>query len=82
MSPSLASALTRAGVKSSFSFSNGNCVVVCRTSDGQVAVWNSRQEDNPGRPVVFYREDEWHAFELGAANGEFTYDQLPVAVET
>jgi hypothetical protein len=75
-------ALTLAGVKSSFSFSNGNCVVVCRTPDGHVAVWNSRQEDNPGRPIVFFTEAEWEAFELGARNGEFPYGQLPVAVET
>jgi Domain of unknown function (DUF397) len=78
----LACALALAGVKSSFSFSNGNCVVVCRTPDGRVAVWNSRQADNPGRPIVFFTEAEWDAFELGARNGEFPYDQLPVAVET
>jgi hypothetical protein len=81
MDPQFARAPALAGVKSSLSFSNGNCVVVCRTADGRVAVWNSRQEDNPGRPIVFYTEAEWVAFELGARNGEFSYDQLPVAVE-
>jgi hypothetical protein len=80
--PQLARALSHAGIKSSFSFANGNCTVVCQAPDGQVAVWNSHQADDPDRPIVFFTEDEWRAFELGAANGEFTYDQLPVAVET
>lgn len=80
--PSLARALTAAGKKSSYSGARNNCVVVCRTPDGRVAVWNSRQEDNPGRPIVFFTQAEWNAFELGARNGEFPYGQLPVAVET
>ena len=79
---SLAGALALAGVKSSLSFANGNCVVVCRAPDGQVAVWNSRQEDNPGRPIVFFTEAEWEAFRLGAQDGQFAYAALPVAVET
>ena len=78
----LADALKRGpGVKSSFSYSNGQCVTVCRTRDGRVAVWNSRQEDNPGRPIVFFTEAEWEAFRLGALAGQFVYTDLPVAVE-
>ena len=56
--------------------------MVCRAPDGRVAVWNSRQGDNPGRPIVFFTEAEWEAFVAGAMAGEFPYGQLPVAVET
>ena len=79
--PQLADALKRGGIKSSFSMSNGDCFTVCRTSDGRVAIWQSRQEDNPGRPIVFGTQAEWEAFEAGIKAGEFPYEKLPVAME-
>lgn len=78
----LADALAQAGVKSSSSKALGNCFVVCRTRDGRVAIWQSRQEDNPGRPIVFGTEAEWEAFEAGVRDGEFSYEKLLVAAET
>ena len=55
-------------MKSSLSFSNGNCVEVASLSNGGVAVRNSR---DPGGPVLRFTPDEWHAFLGGARNGEF-----------
>jgi hypothetical protein len=55
-------------VKSSLSFSNGNCVEVASLPDGGVGVRNSR--DAAG-PVLRFTPDEWHAFLGGARNGEF-----------
>ena len=55
-------------VKSSLSFSNGNCVEVASLSNGGVAVRNSR---DPEGPVLRFTPDEWHAFLGGARNGEF-----------
>jgi hypothetical protein len=55
-------------VKSSLSFSNGNCVEVASLTDGGVAVRNSR---HPEGPVLRFTPDEWHAFLGGARNGEF-----------
>ena len=56
--------------------------VVCRTADGRPAVWQSRQEDNPGRPIVFGTLADWEAFEAEVKAGKLSYAQLPVAVET
>lgn len=55
-------------VKSSLSFSNGNCVEVADLADGSIGVRNSR---DPGGPVLQFTPDEWHAFIAGARNGEF-----------
>jgi hypothetical protein len=55
-------------VKSSLSFSNGNCVEVASLPDGQIGVRNSR--DSKGA-VLRFTPDEWHAFLGGARNGEF-----------
>ena len=55
-------------VKSSLSFSNGNCVEVASLTHGEVGVRNSR--DSSG-PVLSFTSDEWHAFLGGVRNGEF-----------
>jgi hypothetical protein len=55
-------------VKSSLSFSNGNCVEVASLSDGEIGVRNSR---DAGGPVLRFTPDEWHAFLGGVLNGEF-----------
>ena len=55
-------------VKSSLSFSNGNCVEVANLPDGAVGVRNSR---DPGGAVLRFTPDEWQAFIGGAHNGEF-----------
>jgi hypothetical protein len=55
-------------VKSSLSFSNGNCVEVANLPDGKIGVRNSRDSEGP---VLRFTSDEWHAFLGGARNGEF-----------
>jgi Domain of unknown function (DUF397) len=55
-------------VKSSLSFSNGNCVEVASLPRGEVGVRNSR--DRAGS-VLKFTPDEWHAFVGGVRNGEF-----------
>ena len=55
-------------VKSSLSFSNGNCVEVASLADGGVGVRNSR---DAGGSVLAFTPDEWHAFLGGVQNGEF-----------
>ena len=55
-------------VKSSLSFSNGNCVEVASLPGGQIGVRNSRDSEGP---VLRFTPDEWHAFLGGAQNGEF-----------
>jgi Domain of unknown function (DUF397) len=55
-------------VKSSLSFSNGNCVEVASLSDGEIGVRNSR---DAGGTVLRFTPDEWHAFLGGVRNGEF-----------
>jgi hypothetical protein len=55
-------------VKSSLSFSNGNCVEVATLPGGGIGVRNSR--DAAG-PVLAFTRDEWHAFLGGVRNGEF-----------
>ncbi len=55
-------------VKSSLSFSNGNCVEVAELPGGSVGV---RDSGDPGGPVLKFTRGEWGAF-LGAARlGEF-----------
>ena len=55
-------------VKSSLSFSNGNCVEVTDLPSGNVGVRNSR---DPHGSVLRFTPDEWHAFIGGVRNGEF-----------
>jgi hypothetical protein len=55
-------------IKSSLSFSNGNCVEVSSLPDGGMAVRNSR---DPEGPVLTFTRDEWQAFIGGVRKGEF-----------
>jgi hypothetical protein len=55
-------------VKSSLSFSNGNCVEVADLPDGRVGVRHSK--DTAG-PVLRFTTGEWQAFLGGVRNGEF-----------
>ena len=54
-------------VKSSLSFSNGNCVEVASFA-GAIGVRNSRDR---GGPELRFTPDEWDAFLGGVRNGEF-----------
>ena len=55
-------------VKSSLSFSNGNCVEVTSLPDGEIGVRNSRESEGA---ILRFTSDEWHAFLGGVRNGEF-----------
>ena len=55
-------------VKSSRSFSNGNCVEVARLPDGHIGVRHSQHSEGP---VLRFTPGEWHAFLCGAQDGEF-----------
>jgi len=55
-------------IKSSLSFSNGNCVEVASLPDGGVGVRDSK---DPSGPVLRFTPGEWHAFLGGARDGEF-----------
>jgi len=57
-------------VKSSLSFSNGNCVEVASMPDGQVGVRHSK---DPGGPVLRFTPGEWLAFLAGVHHGEFDH---------
>jgi hypothetical protein len=57
-------------VKSSLSFSNGNCVEVADLTDGGIGVRNSR---DPRGGMLRFTPDEWRAFLGGARNGEFDH---------
>jgi hypothetical protein len=57
-------------IKSSLSFSTGNCVEVASLQGGGVGVRNSR--DAAGA-VLKFTPDEWHAFVGGVHNGEFEH---------
>ena len=54
-------------VKSSLSFSNGNCVEVARLPGGAIGVRNSR---DPGGPVLRFTPGEWGTFVGRARIGE------------
>jgi len=61
-------------VKSSLSFSNGNCVEVADLPGGQVGVRHSKHTE--GQSLRF-TPDEWQAFLGGVRNGEFdSFGQL------
>jgi hypothetical protein len=55
-------------VKSSLSFSNGNCVEVADLPGRTIGLRNSR---DPEGLVLRFTPDEWTAFLGGARNGEF-----------
>ena len=55
-------------VKSSKSYSNGNCVEVASLPNGEIGVRDSKDPDGA---VLRFTPDEWHAFLGGARNGEF-----------
>jgi len=55
-------------VKSSLSFSNGNCVEVAELPGGSVGVRNGRDPDGP---VLKFTQAEWDAFLGGARRGDF-----------
>jgi hypothetical protein len=57
-------------IKSSFSFSNSNCVEVASLPNGGVGVRDSK---DPSGPVLRFTPGEWHAFLGGAQNGEFDH---------
>jgi uncharacterized protein DUF397 len=53
--------------KSSFSFSNGNCVEVAQLPGRSVGVRDSR---NPAGPVLRFTRDGWDTFLAGARRGK------------
>ena len=55
-------------VRSSFSFSNGNCVEVANLPGGEIGVRDSR---DPEGPVLRFTPGEWDAFVGRARLGEF-----------
>jgi len=55
-------------VKSSLSFSNGNCVEVAALPGGAVGVRSSR---DPQGPALTFTRGEWDAFLGGVRLGEF-----------
>jgi Domain of unknown function (DUF397) len=55
-------------VKSSYSFSNGNCVEVANLPGTQVGVRHSKHTEGL---VLRFTPDEWQAFLAGVRNGEF-----------
>lgn len=55
-------------VKSSFSYSNGNCVEVASLYGGAVGVRDSR---DAGGLILRFARREWHTFLGGVRNGEF-----------
>jgi hypothetical protein len=57
-------------IKSSLSFSNGNCVQVAGLPDGGVAMRDSK---DPGGPVLRFTAGEWRAFRGGTLLGEFDH---------
>ena len=61
-------------VKSSLSFSNGNCVEVASLPGGEIGVRNSRDPDGP---VLRFTPGEWDAFVGRARLGEFDRSSGP-----
>lgn len=55
-------------VKSSYSFSTGNCVEVANLPGSQVGVRDSKDTEGP---VLRFTPDEWQAFLAGVREGEF-----------
>jgi len=57
-------------IKSSLSFSNGNCVEVASLPADEIGVRDSK---NITGPVLRFTPAEWHAFIGGVRNGEFDH---------
>jgi hypothetical protein len=55
-------------IKSSLSFSNGNCVEMAELPDGTIGMRDSK---DPGGPVLRFTPVEWKQFLAGARHGEF-----------
>ena len=55
-------------MKSSLSFSNGNCVEVASLADGEIGIRDSKDSEGP---VLRFTSGEWHAVLGGVRNGEF-----------
>lgn len=55
-------------IKSSLSFSNGNCVEVTGLAGGDIGVRDSKDSEGA---VLRFTPDEWCAFLGGVRNGEF-----------
>ena len=55
-------------IKSSLSYSNGNCVEIATLPDGMIGIRDSK---NPEGPVLRFTPGEWNAFLAGALLGEF-----------
>jgi len=55
-------------VKSSFSFSNGNCIEVASLKGGTVGVRDSKNAEGL---VLRFTQPGWRAFVGGVRNGEF-----------
>jgi len=53
--------------KSSFS-GNGGCVEVCRMTNGNISLRDSK---NPAKPAHEFNPREWRAFLAGVRNAEF-----------
>jgi Domain of unknown function (DUF397) len=60
--------------KSTFSFSNSNCVEVANLPGGGIGVRDSKDPDGP---ALTFTPDEWRAFRGGVHNGEFDQFGLP-----
>ena len=54
-------------IKSSFSFSNGNCIEVASLNGGAVGVRDSRNAEGL---VLRFTQSVWHAFLGGVRDGE------------
>ena len=63
-------------VKSSFSFSNGNCVEVTGLPGGSVGI---RDSQDPGGPVLRFTRAGWAAFLGGARRGELERPRAKLA---
>jgi len=57
-------------IKSSFSFSNSNCVEVASLPHGEIGVRDSK---DPGGAVLRVTSDEWRAFLGGLRNVDFDH---------
>lgn len=57
-------------IKSSPSYSNGNCVEVANLPEGNIGVRDSKDPDGP---VLVFTADEWAAFLGGVRSGEFDH---------
>jgi hypothetical protein len=57
-------------IKSSLSFSNGNCVQVAILPDGMIGVRDSKDPDGA---VLRFTASEWAAFTGGVRLGEFDH---------